>query len=105
MKTYKKYFIGKGKQVKGLNIIKATCNMDDLNALSYEFDGQLYITFEIAKMKQPDQFGREFTLYVNRKEEVADEPKPARQKSPAGKAAKSAKKVKETIDEYEEHPF
>ena len=100
MKTFKKYYVGKGKQVKNLPIIKVTCTMDDLNALCYEFDGTLYITFEIAKMKSPDQFGREYTAYVNRKEDADAEP----DENPEPKPVKTNKnrKVKESIEEAPE---
>jgi hypothetical protein len=32
--------------------------MDGLNPLCYEYDGTLSITFEVARMKSADQFGR-----------------------------------------------
>ena len=100
MKTFKKYYVGKGKQVKGLPIIKVTCTMDDLNALSYEFDGMIYVTFEVARMKNPDHFGREYTVYVTRREEAETETfenKPAE-----NKPAKKGRKVKESIEEAPE---
>ena len=42
MKKFQKHFVGKGKQVEGLQIIKVTVNMDDLNNLSYQFNGETY---------------------------------------------------------------
>jgi len=30
MKIFKKFYIGKGKQVEGLNIAKCTCRLEDL---------------------------------------------------------------------------
>ena len=73
MKKFQKHFVGKGKQVEGLQIIKVTVNMKDLNDLSYDFNGETYATFEVAKMKKADQFGREFTVYVSHKEEVEEQ--------------------------------
>jgi len=101
MKKFVKNFIGKGKQVSGLLIIKVTVNMDGLEHFTYEFNGEQYLTFEVAKMENPDQFGREYTVYVSCQEEVEEtyEPKPGK------KAPRTSKKVKETIDELAEDPF
>ena len=105
MKKFQKHFVGKGKQVEGLQIIKVTVNMDDLNDLSYQFNGETYATFEVAKMKTADQFGREFTVYVSRKEEVADQPETEKETKPETKMKRPAKKVKESIDEVADLPF
>jgi hypothetical protein len=103
MKKFVKHFIGKGKQVNGLQIIKVTVNMDGLEHFTYEFNGESYLTFEIAKMKNPDQFGREYTVYVSRQEEVKEETSPEDFKTV--KKNKKTKKVKQTIDELPEDPF
>jgi len=78
-----KHYIGKGKQVEGLSIAKCTCKLADLEKFSYEYDGVQYVTFECAKMKSPDNFGRDYTLYVSKKEETEGE-------STSKKAAKKA---------------
>ena len=70
MKTFVKNYIGKGKQVEGLNIAKITCKLEDLQKFAYEYDGIHYVTFEVAKMKTPDNFGRDYTVYVSTKEEA-----------------------------------
>lgn len=76
MKTFVKNYIGKGKQVAGLNIAKITCKLEDLQKFAYEYDGTEYVTFEVAKMKSPDTFGRDYTVYVSQKEEAeVNEPK------------------------------
>jgi len=65
MKSYKKNYIGKGTQVENMEIVKVTLKVDEvLNE---------YITFEVAKMKQPDNFGRTHTAYVTTREEVPEE--------------------------------
>ena len=74
MKAFVKHYVGKGKSVAGLQIAKCTCKMSDLEKFAYEYDGVLYVTFEVAKMKSPDNFGRDFTLYVTKKEETEEEP-------------------------------
>ena len=71
MKTYKKIYIGKGKSVEGLQIIKISFNMTAVQELTHEYKGETYLSFEVAKMKQPDQFGNDFTVYVNKLEEAA----------------------------------
>ena len=102
LKNFLKNFIGKGKQIKGLQIIKVTVNMDGLEHFTYEFNGEQYLTFEVAKMKSPDQFGREYTVYVSRQEEIEEETEP-KQEKPAKKTSK--KNVKETMDELPVDPF
>ena len=70
MKTFVKNYIGKGKQIAGLEIVKITCKLEDLQKFAYQYDGTEYVTFEIAKMKTPDNFGRTHTAYVSQKEEA-----------------------------------
>jgi hypothetical protein len=72
MKTFVKNYIGKGKQVAELQIVKVTCKLDDLEKFAYEYDGIRYVTFEVAKMKNKDSFGRDHTCYVNHREETGD---------------------------------
>jgi len=102
MKTFVKNYIGKGKQVNGLQIAKVTCKLEDLQKFAYEYDGIEYVTFEVAKMKSPDNFGRDYTVYVSQKEE-AEEPETKRQDKkaapkPPSKSKKSpAKGVKEDL--------
>ena len=82
MKTFVKNYIGKGKQVAGLQIAKVTCKLEDLQKFAYEYDGIEYVTFEVAKMKTPDNFGRDYTVYVSQKEE-AEEPQSKSKDKPA----------------------
>ena len=89
MKTFVKHYIGKGKQVEGLSIAKCTCKLADLEKFSYEYEGIKYVTFECAKMKSPDNFGRSYTLYVSKKEESEGEPT---SKKAAKKAIKKSKR-------------
>jgi hypothetical protein len=77
-----KNFIGKGKQVNGLDIAKITCKVEDILKYAYEWKGEQFVTFEVAKMKQPDSYGREYTAYVSQKQEVAEpEVKPKSKKA------------------------
>ena len=102
MKTYVKNYIGKGKQVNGLSIAKVTCKLEDLEKFAYEFEGVKYVTFEVAKMKTADTFGRDYTVYVNKMEEVEDEPK--KSAKPAARPAKKTPKA-ETVTVTEDLPF
>ncbi len=70
MKTFVKNYIGKGKQVAELQIVKVTCKLADLAKFAYEYDGIQYVTFEVAKMKSKDSFGRDHTCYVSHREET-----------------------------------
>ena len=99
MKKFVKNFIGKGKKVNGLEIIKVTLNMKDLENFSYEFNTEQYVTLEVAKMKVPDQFGREYTCYVTRQEEV-EETTETKKEIPGKKTSKKrTKKAKEELAE------
>jgi len=100
MKTFKKFYIGKGKQIEGLNIAKCTCHLEDLQKFSYEYDGVKYVTFEVAKMKQADNFGRDYTLYVSKKEEAEGESKKA-----SKKAKKSKRELEHAGKEGDDLPF
>ena len=69
MKNFVKNYIGKGKKVEGLEIIKINFKIEDLVKFSHKYKDEDYITIEIAKLKSPDKFGHEYTAYVNRLEE------------------------------------
>ena len=97
MKTFKKNYVGKGTQVKGLEIVKVTCKLDDLVKFAHDYKGIEYVTFEVAKMKTPDEFNRTHTVYVNVEEAAeAAEPEKEYKKKPA---KKSKKEVVESADE------
>jgi hypothetical protein len=87
MKIFKKTYLGKGKKIQNLRIVKVTCRLDDLKAIAYDFEGTDYVTFEIAQMLNPDGFGRTHTCYYRK--EVVDQPEPISAMS----AKKPAKKI------------
>lgn len=76
MKTYKKNYIGKGTQVENMQIARVTVKVEELLKHTYEYEGVTYCRFEVAKMQQPDKYGRQYTAYVVTSEEVAEEEKP-----------------------------
>ena len=96
MKKFVKNYIGKGKQVAGLEIIRVTCKLEDLQKYARFFDGIQYVTFEVAKMKQPDNYGRDYTVYVSQ-EEVTETPAPKQDKAPVRKSAKPKAKEAEPV--------
>ena len=103
MKTFKKFYIGKGTQVEGLDIAKCTCRLEDLEQFSYEYDGVKYVTFEVAKMKQTDNFGRDYTLYVSKKEETVETEN--KSKKASQKAKKSQRELEPAGKEEDDLPF
>ena len=88
MKTYKKNYIGKGTQVPNMSIAKCTVKVSEMMKFIHEYEGEDYITFEVAKMQSPDKFGRDYTLYCTTREEVEDEkPAPKKRKSKKAESA------------------
>ena len=63
-----KIYIGKGKQVQELDIVKITLKFAELSEMVYEKNGVEYISFEIAKLKNEDKYGRTHTCYYKNKE-------------------------------------
>ena len=80
MKSYKKNYIGKGTQVENMDIVKVTLKVEEILKFKHEFEGQEYITLEVAKMQQADKFGRTHTAYVTILEETEEE-KPKKKSS------------------------
>ena len=77
MTTFKKNYIGKGKQVvtkkgKELDIVKVTLKVSEVLEYKHEYEGEEYITFELAKMQKPDDYKRTHTAYISVREEVQE---------------------------------
>lgn len=105
MKTFEKHYIGKGKQVEGLQIAKVTCKLDDILKHTHEYKGEVYICFEVAKMLNTDKFGNDFTVYVNK---LVEKAAPEEKEKPAAQAAakpKNAPRQKAKDKDKEEIPF
>ncbi|MDX8339064.1 hypothetical protein SLH46_07705 [Draconibacterium sp. IB214405] len=73
MNTYKKNYIGKGTQVPNMSIVKATVKMTELLKYVHEYEGEQYCTFEVARLQEPDKFGRDHTVYCTTMEDVPEE--------------------------------
>ena len=100
MKKFVKNYIGKAKKVEGLEIIKINLKIADLVKFAHKYNEEEYISLEVAKLQTPDNFGHDYTVYVNRlEEEQVKEPTPV----PAPK--KQTKKSKAAKQETSEVPF
>ena len=96
----------KGKKVANLDIIKVSFNLAAITELTHEFKGEQYLSFEVAKMKEPDQFENTHTVYVNKLVEeeastVAEPTTPSKKSLKTKKAANPAPKP----DPTDEIPF
>ena len=85
MKESTKNWVGKGSQVPNLPIIKATVKVTELLKHTHVFEGDLYCTFEVAKLQEPDKFQRTHTIYCTTLEEVPEENTKKSSKKPAKK--------------------
>jgi phage protein D len=94
MTTYTKSYIGKGTAVAGMDIVKVTLKVEDLLKVTHEFNGVEYLTFELAKMQQKDEFGRTHTAYVSVREKEEEQEEAEQQKKAAKETKKAAKKAK-----------
>jgi hypothetical protein len=65
MKKFEKHYLGKAKQVDGLQIIKVNLKVADILKFAHKYEGEDFISFEVARMQQPYKFGRQYTVYVN----------------------------------------
>ena len=100
MKKFVKNYIGKAKKVEGLEIIKINLKIADLVKFAHKYNDEDYISLEVAKLQTPDNFGHDYTVYVNRlEEEQVKEPALV----PAQK--KQTKKSKAAKQETSEVPF
>ena len=70
MKTYKKNYIGKGTQVPNMQIAKVTVKVSEMLKFKHEFEGEEYITFEVAKMQNPNKFRSDNTGYCTTRKEI-----------------------------------
>ena len=91
MTNFIKTYIGKGKQISNYDIVKVTLTAAELLKHKYTKDGVEYITFEVAKMKEADKYGRTHTAYITTPDYKLE---PATAQEPAAKpiAKPAAKK-------------
>ena len=71
---FEKIYIGKGKKVENLEIVKVKLSIEELQKMIKEAGTSKNIYFEIANMKHADQYENTHTCYWSKKvEEVAEE--------------------------------
>jgi hypothetical protein len=76
MKTTKNY-IARGRQNGKFDIVSFTVALDLLQEIAHDYKGKTYVSFEIAKLRTPDENGKTHTLYQYIKEkETVQEPEP-----------------------------
>ena len=98
MTTFEKHYIGKGTQVANLDIVKVVLPVEGLEAAVFEKDGIKYLSFEIAKMKQPDKFDRTHTCYFQTKVSTVDAKTQDPEKQKKGKKASKKKQAEQEDD-------
>jgi len=81
MKKFRKEYLGKGTKNDKMDIVRVSLKVEEILKHKHEFEGNEYITFEVAKLQQPDSYDRTHTCYVSVQEEAEPEkPKKAAKK-------------------------
>lgn len=85
MSQFEKTYIGKGTQVKDLNIIRVSISKEILEEIlknhMVNYEGKEYLIFEVAALKEADQFGKTHTVYISNKVAVPKKGKPKKAKA------------------------
>jgi hypothetical protein len=101
MTTFEKHYIGKGTQVENLEIIKIVLPVEGLEKAVFEMNGVKYLSFEVAKLREEDKFGRTHTCYYQTKVTSAipnqDEAAEKQKKSGKKKSKKQAAETEEDL--------
>jgi len=87
MKKFVKNYIGKARKVEGLDIIKVNLKIADIVKFAHKYNDEDYISLEIARLQNPDKFGHDYTVYVNRLDD-------GKVQTPASEAASKKKSRK-----------
>ncbi|WP_162344150.1 hypothetical protein [Cyclobacterium salsum] len=70
MSQFEKTYIGKGTQVKDLNIIRVSISKETLEKIfkdhMVDYDGKEYLVFEVASLKEPEQCGKTHAAYISK---------------------------------------
>ena len=78
MKTYKKNYLGNGQEVvtrsgAKLDIVKVVLSVEEMLQFVHQYKGEDYVSFEVARMKQANDYGDTHTVYHTSFEEVKEE--------------------------------
>ena len=71
--AFSKKYIGKGKQVENMDIVEVSLKLEELHDHTFQYEGETYVKFSVAKLKEPDQYGKTHTVYLSIKEPESDE--------------------------------
>jgi len=64
--TANKIYLGKGKSVGEFDMVNfSICVSDIPKDKIFEYEGKKYLKLTIARMKQPDKYGKEYTIYLD----------------------------------------
>lgn len=82
MTTFEKKYIGKGSKVGNLDIVRVTISRQMLEELMksemVKYSDNEYLIFEVASLKEKDNYGRTHTAYISKK--TAEKPAPKSKK-------------------------
>lgn len=82
-----KHYIGVGDKVEGMDIFDVVLRMDEVEPHIFEYEGRKYLKFSLAKRRNPDLRGRNYTAYIKEFEPKKEDPKPTKRKRRAKKEA------------------
>ena len=73
MAQFEKTYIGKGSKVKDLDIVRVSISRENLEQILndhlVEYEGKEYFIFEVAALKEADQYGKTHAAYISKKVE------------------------------------
>ena len=52
-----------------MDIVEVSLNMAELQNHTFEYEGETYVKFNVAKLKEPDKFGKTHTVYDSVKDD------------------------------------
>lgn len=96
MKNTEKVYIGKGSQIKDLDMYSVVINLDKALEHAFKYEGETYLKFTLSKTKSTDKFGRTHTAYLSVKQETKVQ-EPVVETKPKAKA-KSKKNEPEKLE-------
>lgn len=74
MAQFEKTYIGKGSKVQDLDIIRISISRETLEEMlknhMVDYEGKEYLIFEVAALKEADQYGKTHTAYTSKKVET-----------------------------------
>lgn len=73
MAQFEKIYIGKGSKIKDLDIVRLSIAREALEEIlkdhMVEYEGKEYFIFEVAALKEADQYGKTHAAYISKKVE------------------------------------